>query len=480
MLESGNLDQIVKAFQNDEKLMESHFDKIFSEAARRNPDLNCFVSFDANQSKTQIQELAALSDEERRSKSLYGVSISVKDNICTKDLPTSAGSKILEGFVPHYDATAVKRCRDAGAIVIGKTNCDEFAMGSSTESSAFGVTRNPWDSTRVAGGTSGGAAAAVACTLGEVALGSDTGGSVRQPAAFCGVVGFKPSYGAVSRYGLIAHGSSLDQIGILAKRVNHVRSVFDAIAGEDVMDPTTRKIAQRSGITDQIMPRIGLLDIGNGCDIEIKDALKNYASVIESQGCAIETISMTFLSIAVPLYYILSTAEAASNLSRYDGIRFGKKTEGSLLQDQATSFRSENFGSEVKRRILLGTFVLSEGYFEKYYAKAIRIRDQLRNELQNLFLKFDLILTPTTPTTAFKIGEKTTDPVSMYLSDIFTTVANLAGIPAISLPVGFDSKGLPIGMQFMAAQSNDHFLLKAAEQFEAICPVYQQRPSPNG
>jgi aspartyl-tRNA(Asn)/glutamyl-tRNA(Gln) amidotransferase subunit A len=480
MLESGNLDQLSKAYLKDEELLKSHFKKSISEIERVNAELNAFVSIDKTNLEQQLHGLTNLSIEDRSRKPLYGISISVKDNICTKDSTTTAGSKILEGFVAQYDATAVKRCRDAGALIVGKTNCDEFAMGSSTETSVYGVTKNPWDHTRVAGGTSGGAAAAVASSLCDVSLGSDTGGSVRQPAAFCGVVGFKPSYGAVSRYGLIAHGSSLDQIGILSKRVSQTRSVFNVINGKDIMDPTSLDIDDWERTSkERLRPRIGLLEFDQGCDPDVKNSLRNYAQVLKADGCHIESISMKALSIAVPLYYILSTAEAASNLSRYDGIRFGRRVEMSEGKESLQKFRSENFGSEVKRRILLGTFVLSEGYFDKYYAKAMKIRKELQYDIKQIFSKFDLILTPTTPTTAFKIGEKSSDPVSMYLSDIFTTVANLAGIPAISLPVGLDSNGLPIGMQLMAAKGKDRFLLNIAEQFEALTPTSHMRPAKN-
>jgi len=396
-----------------------------------------------------------------------GLVVAVKDNISIKNKPLSCSSKILENFQPVYTATAVQKLLDEDAIIIGKTNCDEFAMGSSNENSAFGPVLNPYDNSRVPGGSSGGSAVAVAANLCDVALGSDTGGSIRQPAAFCGVYGLKPTYGRVSRYGLTAFASSFDTIGPFAKNLNDLTLLLNIISGYDEKDSTSQKSGEIN-LTENVSKstiKIGLPKeyFGEGLNPEIKTRIEEIINRLPSDNFEIIDISLPHTEYAIATYYILTTAEASSNLARYDGVRYGFRSKDSAtLKDMYENTRTEGFGKEVKRRIMLGTYVLSSGYYDAYYRKAQKARRLFKEDFINAFKQADILLTPTTPTTAFKIGEKSTDPLEMYLSDIYTTSANLAGIPALNIPVGFDANGLPIGMQLMAPELKEPELLNAA------------------
>jgi aspartyl-tRNA(Asn)/glutamyl-tRNA(Gln) amidotransferase subunit A len=396
---------------------------------------------------------------------LAGMVIAVKDVLSIKDKPLTCSSKILDNFQSLYTATAIQKLIDEDAIIIGKTNCDEFAMGSSNENSYFGIVKNPVNKKYVPGGSSGGSAAAVAAGLCDVAIGTDTGGSIRQPAAFCGVLGMKPSYGRVSRYGLNAFASSFDTIGPFAKDIKDLALVQEVLSGFDEMDSTSenKPVPSLSTLNKNATNlKIGIPKeyFSDGLNSEIKSAIDNQITSLKEKGFEIIEISLPKTEYSIATYYILTTAEASSNLARFDGARYGYRAEGKLnLKQMYTKSRSKGFGKEVKRRIMLGTYVLSAGYYDAYYKKAQQVRRLIKEDFENAFKQVDIILTPTTPTTAYKIGEKTSDPLEMYLGDIYTTSANLSGIPGINIPVGFDSKGLPIGMQLMANQFEEELLL---------------------
>ncbi len=414
---------------------------------------------------------------------LTGVPIALKDNLCTTGVQTTCASKILEGFISPYDATVVSRLRNAGAVFIGKTNLDEFAMGSSNENSAFDPTRNPWDLSRVPGGSSGGSAAAVAAGEAVFALGSDTGGSIRQPAAFCGLVGMKPTYGRVSRYGLVAFASSLDQIGPLTHDVTDAAIVLNVIAGDDEMDSTSVDLPVpdfRAGLPAEMAGvRIGIPKeyFIEGIDAEVGRAVEQAIETYRRQGAEIKDISLPHTPYAVATYYILATAEASSNLARYDGVRFGHRTSSAKdLMEMYMQSRSEGFGAEVKRRIMIGTHVLSSGYYDAYYKKGQQVRSLIKQDFDAAFESVDCILTPTTPTAAFEAGEKINDPLQMYLSDIFTISVNLAGLPALSMPCGFTEKGLPIACQLISRPFDEEGLFKTAYAFEQCHDYHQRRP----
>lgn len=405
---------------------------------------------------------------------LAGVPIAIKDNICTEGIRTTCASKMLEDFIPPYDATVVRRLKDADAIIIGKTNMDEFAMGSSTENSAFKSTLNPWDTERVPGGSSGGSAAVVAAGLAAAALGSDTGGSIRQPAAFCGVVGMKPSYGSVSRYGLIAFGSSLDQIGPLTSNVKDNAILLEAIQGCDKLDNTSVSSYETTNYAGCLEAGIKGMRIGvpieflkTGLDEEILNCMESIICLLKELGATVEYISLPMTAEGLSVYYIISSAEASSNLARYDGIRYGHRAENyDDLEQLVVKSRSDGFGEEVKRRIMLGTFALSSGYYEAFYEKAQKLRIRIREHFTRAFGDHDLILGPTSPVMPFKLDEKSGDPLKMYLSDIYTTYVNLAGIPALSLPCGYSSCGLPIGLQLMGPLHGETKIYKAAYALE--------------
>ena len=405
---------------------------------------------------------------------LAGVPVAVKDVLCTRGVPTTCGSRVLEGFLPPHDATCVRRLRDAGAVMVGKTNMDEFAMGSSNENSAYGAVRNPWDPERVPGGSSGGSAAAVAAAMVPISLGTDTGGSVRQPASLCGVVGLKPTYGRVSRFGLVAFASSLDQVGPMARTVQDCAVVLGVVAGQDKADmtcapqpPVDYEAALQDGVSGL---RVGVPReyFGEGVATEVADSIQAALHQLQELGARLQDISLPHTDVAIPTYYLVANAEASSNLARYDGVRYGVRRDGEDLGGMYRATRNAGFGPEVKRRIMLGTFALSAGYYDAYYQKAMKVRRLIRRDFDAAFQEVDLIACPTAPEPAFRLGERTQDPLSMYLSDIFTVTANLAGLPALSLPCGLSSQGLPIGFQFLAPHFQEGRLLGAAQALEDV------------
>lgn len=446
-------------------------------AEKLNDTLNAFLQIDRAGALRRAGELDAAASDAKQT--LYGIPIAIKDNICVRGLQTSCGSHILGAYHPPYNATAIERLDKAGAVVIGKTNCDEFAMGSSNENSAFGPVRNPWDTERVPGGSSGGSAAAVAAGIVPVALGSETGGSVRQPASLCGIVGLKPTYGRISRYGLVAFGSSLDQIGIFGHRVRDVASVLGVISGRDEHDATTADVPvpdYAGALSDNIQgARIGVPRelFGEGLDAGVRRAVERAVEAYRALGAEIVEIELPHAKYCIAVYYILATAEASSNLARYDGVRYGfRAEEASELRSMYRRTRDEGFGPEVKRRIMLGTYVLSSGYYEAYYRKAQQVRTLIKQDFREAFEKCDAIATPTTPTVAFMLGEKTDDPLSMYLNDIYTCTANLASIPGISIPCGLSDEGLPIGFQLMGNYWSESNLLRLAHAYEQAEPFH--------
>jgi len=415
---------------------------------------------------------------------LSGIPIAVKDNICVEGEKTTCGSKILQGFIPPYDATVIKKLRQAGATLLGKTNMDEFAFGSSCETSAYGPTFNPWNLKHVPGGSSGGSAAVVSSGQAAMALGSDTGGSIRQPAAFCGVVGLKPTYGRVSRYGLIAFASSLDQIGPITKDVRDAALLLNVIAGHDEKDSTSADI-EVPDYTKSLAKDVKNLRIGiprecfkKGVDREVEQNFRQAIKLFEKLGAKTEEISLPYLDYAISCYYIVAPAEASSNLARFDGVQYGLRAEAQGdLNQMYEQTREIGFGSEAKRRIILGTYVLSSGYYDAYYLKALKVRTLIKEDFERIFKKYDCIITPTSPTAAFKIGEKINDPLSMYLSDIFTASINLAGIPAISIPCGFTEKKLPLGLQIIAKAFSEQTLFRTAHAFEQSSDYHLKRPN---
>lgn len=414
---------------------------------------------------------------------LSGIPVAVKDNMCTKDISTTCASKILHNFKPPYESTVTTRLKEQGYILIGKTNLDEFAMGSSTENSGFHTTRNPWDLERVPGGSSGGSAASVAADECIATIGSDTGGSIRQPASLCGVVGLKPTYGRVSRYGLIAFASSLDQIGPITKNVTDAAIMLNAIAGNDPKDSTSAPI-DVPDFTKALGQKIKGLKIGipkeyfiEGMDKDVEDSVRSAIEKLESLGVQPVEISLPHTGYAVAVYYILATSEASSNLARYDGIKYGFRAEGKDLLEMYMNTRSQGFGAEVKRRIMLGTYALSSGYYDAYYKKAQQVRTLIKQDFDNAFKNVDVIVTPTSPSAAFKIGEKATDPLQMYLSDIFTISVNLSGVPAISIPCGFTRNNLPIGLQIIGKHFDEEMIFKIAYAYEQSTEWHLRRPS---
>lgn len=443
-------------------------------------DIKAFLTVD----KERALEISKKVDKEGDfSSPLAGIPVAIKDNICTKDLKTTCASKILANFVPPYDATVCEKLKSEKAVIIGKTNMDEFAMGSSTENSGFFATRNPWDVDRVPGGSSGGSAAAVAADECIFALGSDTGGSIRQPASYCGVVGLKPTYGRVSRYGLVAYASSLDQIGPITKDVTDCAMVLNAIAGWDERDSTSVNLPvpdfTKSLVEDVKGMKMGLPKeyLGEGIEPEVREAVLSAARVFENLGASVEEISLPHTEYALWAYYIIAPAEASSNLARYDGIRYGVRAKDyDDLIDLYKKTRSEGFGSEVKRRIMLGTYALSSGYYDAYYLKAQKVRTLVKADFDRAFEKYDVIIAPTAPTPAFRIGEKTDDPLKMYMSDVCTIPVNMAGLPAISIPCGF-SGGLPVGLQIIGKPFDEATVIRAAYTFERATSFNTEKPA---
>ena len=436
-------------------------------------ELNCYVTVDKKGALRQAAKVQEKIEKGELTGPLAGVPVALKDNLCTAGLLTTCASRILYNFVPTYTADAVINLQKAGAVILGKTNMDEFAMGSTTETSAYGVTRNPHNTDHVPGGSSGGSAAAVAAGECFYALGSDTGGSIRQPASYCGVVGMKPTYGTVSRYGLVAYGSSLDQIGPLTKDVRDCAVVLEALASHDDKDSTSL-VREDTDFTSALVEdvkglRIGIPNdyLGEGLDEEVKAAVLKAAGVLEEKGAAVERFDLSLVEYAIPAYYTIAAAEASSNLERFDGIKYGYRTkEYAGLHNMYKKSRSEGFGEEVKRRIMLGSFVLSSGYYDAYYLKALRVKALIKKAFDEAFAKYDMILGPVAPTTAPKLGESLGDPLKMYLGDIYTIAVNLAGLPGISVPCGQDSKGLPIGMQLIGDCFQEKKLLRAAYTYE--------------
>lgn len=445
------------------------------------PSIHAYVTVDREAALQKAAEVQRRIETGELSGPLAGVPMAIKDNLCTKGMLTTCSSKMLHNFVPTYTAEAVLQLERAGAVLVGKTNMDEFAMGSTTETSAYGVTRNPHNTEYVPGGSSGGSAAAVAAGECFFALGSDTGGSVRQPASFCGVVGMKPTYGTVSRYGLIAYGSSLDQIGPLTKDVRDCATVMEILASYDSKDSTSVK-RENTDFTSALLPevkgmRIGIPTdyLGEGLNPEVKRAVLDAAMVLAEQGAVVEEFALGLTEYAVPTYYTIASAEASSNLERFDGIKYGYRTgEFTGLHDMVKKTRSEGFGTEVKRRIMLGTFVLSAGYYDAYYLKALRVKALLKQAFDRAFAKYDILLCPVAPTTAPGLGESLADPLKMYLGDIYTISANLVGIPGISVPCGKDSKGLPIGVQLLSDCFGEKKLIQAAYTYEQTRQALQE------
>lgn len=452
------------------ELLETVLDR----AQMTEAELHAYLTIDREGAREAAEAADARVRAGRRSGPLDGIPIALKDNMCTRGIETTASSQILSGYRPPYDATVVARLKAAGAVPVGKTNLDEFAMGSSTENSAYGVTRNPWDPTRVPGGSSGGSAAAVAVGSALGALGSDTGGSIRQPAALCGVVGVKPTYGLVSRYGLIAFASSLDQIGPLTKTVEDAALILDVISGHDALDATSYRGeypqfgSELARGVDGL--RVGVVKefAGDGYEPAVESACGQMIERLAARGATVEEVSIPAVDAALSAYYLIAPAEASSNLARFDGIRYGLRVDGATTEEMMARTRAEGFGPEVIRRILLGTYALSAGYYDAFYGKALAVRALLQREFADAYRQVDVLVSPTSPTTAFKIGEKATDPLAMYLCDICTIPSNLAGHPAMSVPIGLDPDGLPIGFQILAPALGETTMFRVAAEVERL------------
>lgn len=470
------------AIKNKEVTVREAVKAALDRIGEKEKEYHCFVTVDGEGALEKADEVQKKIGEGRLTGPLAGVPVAVKDNMCTDGLLTTCSSKILGNFIPAFSSEAVRNLQKAGAVILGKTNMDEFAMGSTTETSAFGATKNPWNPAYVPGGSSGGSAAAVAAGECFYALGSDTGGSIRQPASFCGVVGLKPTYGTVSRYGLIAYGSSLDQIGPLCKDVTDCAAVMEVIASHDPKDSTSierKDLDFTSALVDDVKGmRIGIPRdyFGEGLDGEVKKAVLAAAKVLEDKGAIVEEFDLSLVEYAIPAYYTIAAAEASSNLERFDGIKYGYRTkEYKGLHDMYKKTRSEGFGPEVKRRIMLGSFVLSSGYYDAYYLKALKVKTLIKKAFDQAFSDYDVILGPVAPTTVPMLGESLTDPVKMYLGDIYTVSVNLAGLPGLSIPCGLDKKGLPIGLQLIGDCFNEKKLIRTAYAYEQARGVFGRK-----
>ncbi len=474
---SGLLDltalELGRKIQAQEVTAMEALDAVFGQIDKKEKEIHAYVTIDRENAYKQAQKVQAEIENGTLTSPLAGVPVAIKDNLCTKGLLTTCSSKILGNFIPPYTAEAVQKLEQAGAVIIGKTNMDEFAMGSTTETSAFGITRNPWNTEHVPGGSSGGSCAAVAAKECFYALGSDTGGSIRQPSSFCGVTGMKPTYGTVSRYGLIAYGSSLDQIGPIAKDTADCAAILEVIAGHDKKDSTS--VAREaydftSALKKDVKGmKIGIPEeyIGEGLDSEVRTAILKAADVLKEQGAEVEYFHLDLVDYAIPAYYVIACAEASSNLARFDGVKYGYRASAfDGLHQMYKKSRSEGFGAEVKRRIMLGSFVLSSGYYDAYYLKALRTKALIKQAFDQAFATYDLILGPAAPTTAMKIGESLSDPIQMYLGDINTIAVNLAGLCGMSVPCGMDRKGLPIGVQFIGDCFQEKKMIQAAYTYE--------------
>lgn len=465
--------QLAEKIKNHEVSVLDAVNAVLEQIDSKEDTYNCYVTVDRDGALKKAEEVQKKIDSGELTGPLAGVPVAIKDNMCTEGLLTTCSSKILGNFVPTYTSEAVINLEKAGAVIIGKTNMDEFAMGSTTETSAYGPTKNPRNPEHVPGGSSGGSAAAVAANECFYALGSDTGGSIRQPAGYCGVVGMKPTYSTVSRYGLIAYGSSLDQIGPLCKDVKDCATILETIASYDPKDSTSVKRDDTdftSALVDDVKGmKIGIPRdyLGEGLDSEVKDAILKAADVLKSKGAIVEEFDLGLVEYAIPAYYTIAAAEASSNLERFDGIKYGYRTEEYTdLHNMYKKTRSEGFGPEVKRRIMLGSFVLSSGYYDAYYLKALRVKALIKKAFDDAFAKYDVILGPVAPTTAPKLGESLSDPIKMYLGDIYTISINLAGLPGICLPCGVDSKGLPIGLQLIGDCFKEKNIIQTAYAYE--------------
>ena len=465
--------EIAAAVRSGQRSARSVVDEYLGAIADGDDDIHAFNLVTAAQAQAQADEIDAGVAAGRDPGPLAGVPVALKDNLCTRGVPTTCSSRILEGWAPPYDATVVEKLRNAGAVTVGKTNMDEFAMGSSTENSAFGPTRNPCDPSRVPGGSSGGSAAAVAAGFAPVALGSDTGGSIRQPAALCGVVGVKPTYGLVSRYGLVAFASSLDQIGPFTATVADSAAVLDVISGPDSRDSTSIGDAQPP-VSDTLSDgvdglRVGVLSelSGDGIAPDVAARLQAAVGALQTAGARVAQASVPAAVYGLSAYYLISPAEASSNLARYDGVRYGLRVDAASTPDMNTATRSTGFGDEVKRRIMIGTYALSAGYYDAYYGKAQKVRTLIINDFASVWEQFDLLVSPTSPTTAFSLGERTADPMAMYMSDVCTVPVNLTGQAAMSVPYGVGDDGLPVGVQIMAPALGEAVMFRAAAVLEA-------------
>ncbi len=475
--------EISEKIKSKEVSIKEVLDDVYKRIEDIEPSVQAYVTITKEYAYARAEMLQKKLDNGEDIGMLGGVPIAIKDIICTKGIKTTCSSRMLENFIPPYTATVMKNLEDNGAIMIGKTNMDEFAMGSSTATSYFKNTCNPWDLSRVPGGSSGGSAACVSADMAFGALGTDTGGSIRQPASLCSVVGLKPTYGLVSRYGVIAYASSLDQVGPFAKTVEDAAILLNAISGHDKLDTTSANIEYpdytKSLKNDVSGMKIGVPNkfLGEGINSDVKDAFENSVQVLKKLGATVEDVSLDYIKYSLATYYIIATAEASSNLGRYDGIKYGHRAKDfDDLIDLYKTSRTEGFGTEVKRRIMLGTYVLSAGYYDAYYKRAQQVRTLIINDFKKAFETFDVIMIPTTPNTAFKFGEKTENPVEMYLEDIFTVPVNIAGLPGISVPGGFDKSGLPIGLQFIAPSFGEEKLLQVAYTYEQNTEFHNMKP----
>jgi len=479
-----NFNSLRKEITGNNASVKELVNDIFANIDHKDPEINSYICATKDIARSQAENIDKLIQNNEKLPLLAGMPIAIKDNICTKGVATTCASKMLKSFVAPYESTASSKLWSSGAICLGKTNLDEFAMGSSTETSVFGVTSNPWDINRVPGGSSGGSAASVAAGFCAAAIGSDTGGSIRQPASFCGVVGLKPTYGRVSRWGLVAFASSLDQIGPITNTVSDAAEILYSISGKDPFDSTCLDKPVPNYLTD-LNKSIKDLKIGiikecfehPGLNPEVKESVLSGVDRFQSLGAEIIEIECPRFNDGIATYYVIAPSEASANLARYDGVKYGyRSNEGSNLIEMTSKSRAEGFGDEVQRRILIGTYALSAGYSDAYYKKAQKVRTLIRKDFDNAFKKVDVLLTPTCPTTAFLKGDFVNDPLSMYLSDLLTVPANLAGLPAISIPCGFDTKGLPIGMQLIGNVLEEHRILNAANIFEIDAQVIKNRP----
>ena len=454
------------------------------------PALHAFLALDSGPALAQANQADVQLSAWRKAPNqalpaLVGIPLAVKDVLCVAGLPCTCGSRILEGYIPRYNATAVARLQAAGAIVLGKTNTDEFAMGSSTENSAYGPTHNPWNLAHVPGGSSGGSAAAVAARMAPAALGTDTGGSVRQPASFCGVTGLKPSYGRVSRYGLVAYGSSLDAVGAFGRSAEDTALLFSIMAGHDPLDATSMDLPvpeirlERTPETALSGLRIGVPQeyFIPGMQAEVETQVRAAIELLQAHGARVEPISLPHTEYALPVYYLIAPAEASANLARFDGVRYGPREPAEAMWDVFRRTRGRRFGAEVKRRIMLGAYALSAGYYDAYYGQAQKVRTLIKSDFERAFASVDVIAAPVAPTTAFRLGERTDDPLAMYLEDVFTLPANLAGVPGLAFPVGFDRRGLPVGMQLMGPHFREELLLQAAHAYQSLTDWHLRQPN---